>query len=216
MSYREIWNVSELLGAHLIERVETGEIASGATIPIIGSSHPLVLACILACAKSGCAFALMSELTPWATAQTLETTTVLIAQPEAGDTDILARALDAQRIRGYIVPGMTDDDTCNCGMEDCLHGPFLQLCMPSSWLDGSAVFCQVLPGVPESARKFASNADAAPTENIKCSNIDSQIQAAGVAAIAPSWQFAPDLTESSDAFEFLYGAAAVKQDRHAG
>jgi hypothetical protein len=143
LTYREAWNVSELLGAHLIERSEGGELSRSEPIAVFGSVHPLVLSCCFACAKSGHPYRRIDDSLPGAIEETQQFALVL-----AASTDILApeleaqgvRLLDAHRIRTYIVPGMTDDFSCGCGMQDCTHGPFLQECSPTAWLADDEIF----------------------------------------------------------------------------
>jgi hypothetical protein len=221
MTYREIWNVSELLGAHLIERTQSGELKPHTPILTYGSSHPLALCCLLACAKSAhpC---LLVTLTP--NTQLTDTgadATVLIAAPllcasrlpktaniptianaKAVSPDakaVSSRALDAQRIRGFIVPGMADDDICNCGQQDCEHGPFLQQCMPSSWLSDEDAF-----SLSHDPAQTQNMADKYSDATIISAQIDKQVLTAGKAEIAPNWWFHPADIAAPAAFEFSY------------
>ncbi|MDR3052635.1 MAG: hypothetical protein LBU48_02080 [Coriobacteriales bacterium] len=142
MTYREAWNVSELLGAHLIERTEKGELSAGCTVAVLGEAHPLLLSCCLACTKSGHAYRLFSDAELLAAAQM---PLILTASESIAADDLRslgATFLDAHKIRTYIVPGMTDDFSCGCGTEDCEHGPFLQECWPGEWLDDQGVFAE--------------------------------------------------------------------------
>lgn len=52
-TYRQIWNTSELLGAHLLEQGERGALPAGATVGVVGTAEPLIVSCILAAAKTG-------------------------------------------------------------------------------------------------------------------------------------------------------------------
>jgi hypothetical protein len=140
VTYREAWNVSELLGAHLVERTRHGGLPAGCTIAVLGQDHPLLLSCCFACTKSGHAYQLFSDAEAFAAAQM----PLVLTASESVMTDELrslgATVLDAHKIRTYIVPGMTDDFSCGCGTEDCTHGPFLQECWPAEWLDDQGVF----------------------------------------------------------------------------
>jgi hypothetical protein len=152
LTYREAWNVSELVGAHLIERKERGELAPDAQVAVVGSTHPLLLSCCFAATKGGCGYrlfndryrkgaegaaSLLASIAASGIALILtasETLTPELLRSESVDV------LDAHRIRTYIVPGMTDDFSCGCGAEDCAHGPFLQECSPADWLGDEAFF----------------------------------------------------------------------------
>jgi hypothetical protein len=143
LSYREAWNVSELLGGHLIEARESGELAKGEPVGVFGHRHPLVLSCCFACAKSGHPYQLFNEYSTDIPDGIFQMTLVLYAgdRPFAHElTNLGTRVLDAHRIRSYLVLGMTDDFSCGCGLEDCAHGPFLQECSPAHWLDEKEIF----------------------------------------------------------------------------
>lgn len=164
-TYRQIWNVSELLGAHLIEKTEQGLLTSGEPVTIFGWDEPLLLSCQLACAKSSHPYTLVAFDSPVpasgrvvlvASGKTIER--VKIRSVGFGDTIFL----DAERMLSYIVPGMTDDFSCGCGTDDCAHGPFLQECMPQAWFAGDGVFAV---GADSSATEIAvAEHDALLTE----------------------------------------------------
>jgi hypothetical protein len=140
VTYREAWNVSELLGAHLIERTERGQLNPDDIIAVLGTDHPLLLSCCFACTKSGHGYRIYSDEDA-ADAALLPLILTTSKAVRADDLQKLGtQVLDAHKVRTYIVPGMTDDFSCGCGTDDCTHGPFLQECSPAEWLDDSGVF----------------------------------------------------------------------------
>ena len=140
-TYRQIWNVSELLGAHLIEKTELGLLAPGEAVAVFGQDEPLLLSCQLACAKSSHPFVLRTSDSPHSDiGKVVLAASGKIAATLQARLDDDTVILDAERMLSYIVPGMTDDFSCGCGTDDCSHGPFLQECMPYAWFAGDGVF----------------------------------------------------------------------------
>lgn len=168
-TYRQVWNVSELLGAHLIEQTELGTLKEGEPVAILGWDEPLLVGCILACAKSKhphvlvgktlmdvldgltsangkAALKVLSECKskdfakdPCSSKVILAPTTKLadLVRAQLGSN---VKVFDGELMLSYIVPGMSDDFSCGCGDDDCVHGPFLQECMPSQWFADTGIF----------------------------------------------------------------------------
>jgi len=140
LTYRQVWNVSELLGAHLIEHTAQGDLPQAEPVAVLGSQHPLALACQFAALKSNhpCYFLSLDQALAAQASGSLPRA-LLLANSFGGLPTSSPIALDAQLMLSYLVPGMSDDFSCGCGQEDCAHGPFLQECMPASWLDDDSL-----------------------------------------------------------------------------
>jgi hypothetical protein len=142
-TYRQVWNVSELLGAHLIEQTEKGTLQTDEPVAILGWDEPLLLACVLACAKSKHPHLLIGrDASPVVDdgRKVMLAASTQLAQAAKEQLKDSARIFDAELMLSYIVPGMTDDFSCGCGTDDCAHGPFLQECMPSEWFADAGMF----------------------------------------------------------------------------
>jgi hypothetical protein len=142
-TYRQVWNVSELLGAHLIEQTEKGLLQADEPVAILGWDESLLSACVLACAKSKHPHLLVGrDVSPVVDdgRKVMLAASTQLAQAAKEQLKDSAKIFDAELMLSYIVPGMTDDFSCGCGTDDCAHGPFLQECMPSEWFADTGVF----------------------------------------------------------------------------
>ncbi|MDR0347069.1 MAG: D-alanine--poly(phosphoribitol) ligase subunit DltA, partial [Coriobacteriales bacterium] len=83
ITYGELWNASELLAQRLLDDEAAGLLESRSPIAVLGHKQPLMLACFLACAKSGHPYVPLDASLPTARRD------AIIARIKAGPSAIL-------------------------------------------------------------------------------------------------------------------------------